>query len=644
MTDNDEPSVLDYLKSKLTFWRKTSLRTDLSMADGAHQDFIDRPETETSPKPPPPVKLINILYSRFALVLSILFTCYTLFSLPFMANDANYTLVFISWVLAIISYMVALVKLPSIRRFDWSNWWASSHQTVFVLVAAFLIAFLLRFWKLGSIPFVLSGDEASHGLDAMAVINGGIRNPFSTRWSSVPTMTFFLFSIPLRLLGQTVVALRLTAVLIGSVTVPLLYLLFRRLKGSQFALAASALLATYHYHIHFSRLGANMIIDPFFAVLALYFLHRATTSNRNIDWIVAGAAPAFAIYFYAGARFVLVLVVACLVYSMLVDGKGFFRKNWTGMLILSGAFLIVAAPMLQYGFRFPDEFNARINQVGIIQSGWLEQEVVIRGESAVTILFDQFRRAALAFNFYPDRTVWYGLSQPLLDPIFGSLFILGLGYGTLRSLLLRADKELFYMVAWWWGAMLLGGVMTESPPSSMRLVTLTVPVCFFIALALWQLFRMLKKAYKTIPVNVLMGLGVILFSWISLRTYFIDFTPKHIAGGHNAEAATLTAPILKEMSPQYRIFFVGAPWMYWDFATNPYLVPNADAVDILDPITAPPAPDLIPTGRGAVFVILQERISELDYILQAYPQGRLQEIHSDSEWNTVVTLFIVPPG
>jgi hypothetical protein len=199
------------------------------------------------------------------------------------------------------------------------------------------------------------------------------------------------------------------------------------------------------------------------------------------------------------------------------------------------------------------------------------------------------------------------------------------------------------MVAWWWGAILLGGMLTESPPSSMRLVSLSIPVCFFIALALWQLFDLLKKTFTALPVNALMAIGVLAFAWISLRTYFVDFTPKNIAGGSRAELATLTAPILKELSPQYRIFFVGAPWMYWGFATNHFLIPDADAVDLVEPLTAPPADDLIPPGRGAVFVVLQERITELDFILQAFPHGKLQEIRSDSVWNLTVNLFVVPP-
>ena len=89
--------------------------------------------------------------------------------------------------------------------------------------------------------------------------------------------------------------------------------------------------------------------------------------------------------------------------------------------------LCVGAPMLQYAVRFPQDVHGRVNQVGIFQSGWLAGEITRTGSSAGAILFDQLRRAVLAFNYSPDRTNAYGLDGPLLDPVFGTLFLVGLG-------------------------------------------------------------------------------------------------------------------------------------------------------------------------------------------------------------------------
>ncbi|NJP06498.1 MAG: hypothetical protein HC837_13175, partial [Chloroflexaceae bacterium] len=105
-------------------------------------------------------------------------------------------------------------------------------------------------------------------------------------------------------------------------------------------------------------------------------------------------------------------MIALLLYLAVRDGSAFWRRRWSEVLVWLGALLISAAPMIQYALIFPEDYNARVNEVGIMQSGWLEQEQELRGEGALPILLDQFTRAALAFNAYPDRTIWYGAPQP----------------------------------------------------------------------------------------------------------------------------------------------------------------------------------------------------------------------------------------
>jgi hypothetical protein len=299
--------------------------------------------------------------------------------------------------------------------------------------------------------------------------------------------------------------------------------------------------------------------------------------------------------------------------------------------------------MIQYAVRFPDDFNARINQVGIIQSGWLQEEIQRRDEGVVAILFDQFQRAALAFNYYPDRTVWYGLRQPLLDPFFGVVFLLGLLYGTLRLIGRGADTRLAPMVAWWWGGMILGGMLTESPPSSQRLITLAVPTCFFIGLMLWELVQLGSKGIERFPQRPLLILAVAAFAVISLKTYFIDHMPQHIVGGPHAALATQIAPRLNEVSHTHTIYFVGAPWMYWGFATLPYLVPHADAQDILEPIMAPIDPAYGRPGQGQVYIFHPGRRSEMDYVKSTFPGGQVEDVYSPADGSLWGTLYIVPP-
>jgi hypothetical protein len=199
------------------------------------------------------------------------------------------------------------------------------------------------------------------------------------------------------------------------------------------------------------------------------------------------------------------------------------------------------------------------------------------------------------------------------------------------------------MVAWWWGGMILGGMMTENPPSSMRLTTLTIPVCFFIMLAMWKIILLAKKAFANFPSNSVLFTGIALFAFISIRTYFQEFTPQRITGGSRAELATEVAPLLNVLKATHQIYFVGAPWMYWGFATLPYLVPDAEVFDIIEPLESPSSITPPPEGKGALFIVLRERFDELQVIRDTLPNGDEMVIFGATEEEVLGLIYRVPP-
>ena len=86
-----------------------------------------------------------------------------------------------------------------------------------------LIAGIIRGLYLNNIPILLSGDEASSGISAVAFIDGSTNNIFRMGWFSFPAFHNWLQSIPIRFLGQNTPALRLTSVIAGSLTVGVVY-------------------------------------------------------------------------------------------------------------------------------------------------------------------------------------------------------------------------------------------------------------------------------------------------------------------------------------------------------------------------------------------------------------------------------------
>jgi hypothetical protein len=497
------------------------------------------------------------------------------------------------------------------------------------LLALVLLAFGLRIWHLGQIPETLGGDEGSQGLEAMRVLEGEISNPFGTGWLGVPTMSFYFNALSIGPLGNTIFALRLPWVLVGTLTVLVMFVLVRRLSGLTLGLLTAGLLATYHYHIHFSRLGSNQVADALFVALALWLLYRGYDRRSALDWALCGIVVGAAQFFYAGARFTAVVTIAVLGFLALRDGLPFIRQRWRAVLALTGAVLLSAAPMIQYAIRFPNEYDARVNQVGVIQSGWLEQEQEIRGEGPLPILFDQAKRAFLAFNLYPDRNVWYGSSEPLLHGVAAALFVLGVGYASLHLW----NRRMFPMVAWWGGATILGGVLTESPPSSQRLITLAAPAMFFVALALVKIGEHvfqpgMGRTHRRLYTAFLGGAAVVI-TLLSLHWYFIEFTPQRRYGGYNGVVATSIGKYARdELGEEWQMYFAGPPRMYIGFGSIPYIAPEVEGVDFHDPLTEPLDPDIVAPDKHAVFILLPERRDELQMIRATFPRGELEVVPS----------------
>lgn len=491
-----------------------------------------------------------------------------------------------------------------------------------------LLALLLRAAALERVPFTLGGDEAWHGLLARQVLRGEIRNPFQMGYMSMPTFFYWPLSWSLWLAGNNVFGLRLLAALAGTATIPVLYLLVRRRWGPRTALLASLFLAAYHYHIHYSRLGANNVWDPLLVTLGLLVVDRALDAQpqgaeragRSRWFLLAGLVIGLSVYFYTGAR-LLPLLVALYVAFVAIRKRGHVpRLGWhLGLLVL--AFLVAAGPMLDYALSHPDEWNARINQVGIIQSGWLEREPELTGKSTTRILAEQFLRAAGAFHVFPDRTAWYNPDRPLLGVLAGIFALLGMGW----ALAHWRERRHFLLLIWFWSVIITGGMLTESPPTSQRLVIAIPAVALLVAVGLEKMVGLGQRilALDRRWENALLGLLVLILAASSVHFYFVDYTPARRYGSMNGEAATMMGHYLRDLDGVETAYLLGAPRLFWSFGTMTFLAPDVRGVDIVEPLTAPP--DVVDPGRGVVFLLLPERAGELTWIQQAFPEGETLE-------------------
>ncbi|MBV7338422.1 glycosyltransferase family 39 protein [Chloroflexi bacterium TSY] len=172
-----------------------------------------------------------------------------------------------------------------------------------VAIGTILIAALvLRVYKLESAPFALHNDEAVMGIKTLALIKNPTVKIYLFDEFSTTNLWYYILSGGIRLFGQTVAALRVPSAIIGTLTILPVYLMARLLFSQRIAIIATVLLATYHFHIHMSRLAVNNVTDPFFGTLIFSALIIGLRTKRREFLGLAGVLIGLSLHFYTGAR------------------------------------------------------------------------------------------------------------------------------------------------------------------------------------------------------------------------------------------------------------------------------------------------------------------------------------------------------
>jgi mannosyltransferase len=159
---------------------------------------------------------------------------------------------------------------------------------------------------------------------------------------------FFLLMRGWLHLGQGEVWVRLPAAIFGIASIPLIYLLARKLVGVGPALASAAILAFSPTHVYYSQEARSYTLTILLAMVSSWFFVNAVEDNRERDWALWTVFGVLAVYSHYFASLVLVAQASSL----------FFDKKPTpwGRLVIHGlAILAITAPGLTYVLRVPPE-------------------------------------------------------------------------------------------------------------------------------------------------------------------------------------------------------------------------------------------------------------------------------------------------
>ncbi len=514
--------------------------------------------------------------------------------------------------------------------------WVKANPVEFALLTTIVVASLvIRIIYLTQHPYPWSGDEASIGTEARRLLDGSNTSWFSTGWSGQPNVSFLPTVLSMLLFGQTIFAIKMTSVIAGTLAVLAVYLLGREWFGREIGLLASAFVAAYPFHIHFSRIGVNNILDSLMAPLVLWLVFRAVRTKSLPAYMMAGIASGLTFYTYVGTRLVLALGIGALVYIILRQ-KGFWKASRLQLATYLASLLVTLAPIATFFIKNPPLFMTRIGQEGIFLNGWLPNQVQLTGQSVWQILLSQVSRTVLVF-FSQNATYFLNFDRPYLTILGAFFFVIGMAI-TLRYLL---EPRYFVMQAWFWSVLVLGGFLTVNPPANTRLV-MTIPVtALFIALGIWQVSRVLLSL-KFRPAWVYsLGIAVLLvLGFQNLDFYFGSFWQKHLSQDGNGELAMEVGLQLQQLGDRYDYYLFGLPRVFAGFPTTDFLAPGVPKYDLN---AASISSFQLNPGRGAFIVAIPENGALLQQLIDLHPGGQWEVVQRKVKDEVLFYAYVLLP-
>ncbi|NLL38792.1 MAG: phospholipid carrier-dependent glycosyltransferase [Clostridiales bacterium] len=237
------------------------------------------------------------------------------------------------------------MEVDRIERFSGIGSKIRSKETLIALLII-LMGALLRLLYIGSCPVGFNQDEASAGYEAWALLNYGMdRNGNSmpvlfVSWGSGQNVLYSYLSMPfIVLFGLSEFSVRLLSALAGSATLPVFYLLAKKIRGTGFGLTALVVLAFNPWHIMISRWALESNLLPFFLLLGIYFL----IMSREKPAYMPLSALAFALSLYAyGTAFIFLPFFFILSFVYFIICRELRTKSFLCSLAV---FLVVALPI-----------------------------------------------------------------------------------------------------------------------------------------------------------------------------------------------------------------------------------------------------------------------------------------------------------
>lgn len=519
----------------------------------------------------------------------------------------------------------------------WGREWFRSHRLkIWILTFILFVSLFFRMYQLTDHPFPWSGDEASVGVDARRILAGEVTDYFEAGWSGQPNWSFVPTMLSEIIFGQNILAVRMVSALEGFLAVLALFLLARELFGFRIAALAAGFLAVFPFHLQFSRIGVNNIVDSLTVGVVLWLVYRAVRTDRASSYLWAGLATGLTFYTYVGSRLVMALAFLVLLYTI-IHRRGYLRTHLAQLGIFLFGLVVASAPIAFYFIQHPDIFMTRIGQESIFLSRWLFLQAENTGQSIAKILLKQFADTTLVYIARPAIGNFFNYPGPYLSLLGSIFFLLGMGY----SFSQYSQPRMFGLLAWFWSVVFLGGVLTLSPPANTRLIMTAPTVALFLALGVNLVTVMLGRLKIFAPrTSIIMSACLVtILGMVNVATYFGPYRWRNYFEDPTGELTQKIGLELQQLGPNYDYYLFGMPRIFASFPTVDLLAPENETYSL----TSADIDSLVLNrGRSNIFVAIPENQADLDRIANKFPGGTMELVNRRYKAEVLYYAYILP--
>ncbi|MFA5750280.1 MAG: glycosyltransferase family 39 protein [Candidatus Shapirobacteria bacterium] len=376
------------------------------------------------------------------------------------------------------------------------------------LILIFLMAFFIRITFYKTTP--LLWDEAALGYNAYSILNTG-KDEYSKTLPLIfksfgdykPGFYVYL-SLPfIKLFGLSELSIRLPSILIGSLIPILLFFLIKEInsKAHKTAILAAIVTVFNPYNIHFSRGSWETNILTFELILASWLFFKFINSKKSKFLFLSAIVFGTTLFTYQAAKMISLFLIINLI---LINLKSInFKKLFLSFVIPLGIFSI---PII-YGLFFNSNAN-RLQVVSLFSYPRSETETQLIISETNKVDYQIFHNRTVFFlrnffsryfNHFSTRFLafegdWQNArhSAPYIGVIlYPSLIFLILGIFVALTKI-KLDKLNLFFVLWLLVAP-LPAAFTRDAVQSVRAMSLSIPLVYFIALGLFFIFERYKS-------------------------------------------------------------------------------------------------------------------------------------------------------